>query len=121
MTRSQLSRRSFLQTTAAASTVFAAPYYVPQRAFGANERIVTGHIGVRNQGGPKNNLKHFLANAAAVCDVDKSVVTAAAKFVEESGKKCDVFSDYRKLLERKDIDAVIITTPDHWHALQTIH
>lgn len=121
MTRSTFSRRSFLQTTAAASAVFAAPYFVPQRAFGANERVVTGHIGVRNQGGPKANLKHFLANAAAVCDVDKSVAAAAAKFVEESGKKCAVFGDYRKLLERKDIDAVVITTPDHWHALQTIH
>ena len=44
------SRRSFLQSSAAASTLFAAPYFVPARAFGANERIITGHIGVGPQG-----------------------------------------------------------------------
>jgi predicted dehydrogenase len=121
MTRSSFTRRRFLQTTAAASAVFTAPYFVPQRALGANERVITGHIGVRNQGGPKANLKHFLKNAAAVCDVDSSVAAEAAKFVVESGRPCEVFGDYRNLLDRKDIDAIIITTPDHWHALQTIH
>lgn len=119
--RSQVTRRSFLgvTTAAAASTVFAAPYFVPRRAFGANERVVTGHIGVRNQG--SGNLKAFLNNAAAICDVDQEILGKAVKTVEQTGRKCDGFEDYRRMLDRKDIDAVIISTPDHWHALMTIH
>jgi predicted dehydrogenase len=112
------SRRTFLAASAAASTL-AIPYFIPARAFGANERILTGHIGVGNQG--KGNLKAFLDNAIAVCDVDSERAAAAAKTVEEKHGKCEVFSDYRKLLDNKDIDAVVITTPDHWHALPTIH
>jgi myo-inositol 2-dehydrogenase / D-chiro-inositol 1-dehydrogenase len=108
-----LSRRSFLQTSAAASTLFAAPYFVPARAFGANERIITGHIGVGPQG--KVNLKALLKNAAAVCDVDKNRAAEAAKMVTDGGNPCEVFGDYRKLLDRKDIDAVVIATPVDLH------
>jgi predicted dehydrogenase len=117
---SNVSRRRFLQTTAAASAVFAAPYYIPARAFGANERIITGAIGVKNRGGETQNLKDFRANCVAVCDVDQNVAGKAAKYVTEGGNKCDIYDDYRKLLDRKDIDAVVISTPDHWHALMTI-
>jgi predicted dehydrogenase len=117
---SNVSRRRFLQTTAAASAVFAAPYYVPARAFGANERIITGAIGVKNRGGETQNLKDFRANCVAVCDVDKNVAAKAAKYVTDGGNKCEIYEDYRKLLDRKDIDAVVISTPDHWHALMTI-
>ena len=112
-------RRQFLESTAAASVLAAAPLFVPARAFGANERIVTGHIGVGGQGNA--NLKGFLKNAVAVCDVDQTRAATTAKKVEEAGNKCEVFADYRKLLERKEIDAVVISTPDHWHALTTIH
>ena len=112
-------RRQFLKAAAATSVLTAAPLFVPARAFGASERVVTGHIGVGGQG--KANLKGFLANAAAVCDVDAQRASAAATLVSEAGGKCQVFADYRKLLDRKDIDAVVISTPDHWHALTTIH
>lgn len=116
---SRVSRRRFLQTTAAASAVFAVPYVVPSRVFGANERILTGHIGVGNQG--KGNLNAFLSHAVAVCDVDQQRIAQGAKMIEDKGGKCETYNDYRKLLDRKDIDAVVITTPDHWHALMTIH
>jgi predicted dehydrogenase len=96
-----------------------APAFIPSRAFGASERVITGHIGVGGRG--TENLKGFLANAAAVCDVDQSHAAGAAKLVEGQGNKCEVFDDYRRLLDRKDIDAVVISTPDHWHALTTIH
>src|SRR3954452_4181477 len=112
------SRRQFL--TAAAATL-AVPTIIPRSVFGANERIVTGHIGVRNQGLP--NLKAFLkiAAPAAVCDVDTRHLGAAVKAVEESRKSsCEGYKDYRRLLDRKDIDAVVVTTPDHWHALMTV-
>ncbi len=96
---------------------------MPSSAFGAAERIRLGHIGVRNQG--TNNLKAFLgkkdAEVVAVCDVDKEVLAAAKKLAEEkTGKSIATFGDYRKLLDDKSIDAVVVTTPDHWHARPTI-
>lgn len=122
-TRSQrLSRRRFLQTAAAVSGAFAAPYIIPSRAFGANERIVLGHIGVGGQGA--GNLNGFAGqkdvSIAAVCDVDSSRLEKTLKSATDRGHKAAGFADYRQLLERKDIDAVVISTPDHWHALQTI-
>jgi predicted dehydrogenase len=120
MPTKRFSRRRFLQTTAAASAAIAAGYFVPQRAFGANERIVTGAIGVKNRGGQTQNLKDFRANCVAVCDVDSHVAATAAKYVEDGGNRCEIYGDYRRLLDRKDIDAVVISTPDHWHALMTI-
>ena len=118
-----MNRRGFLATTAAGAATVAAPYFVPASAFGANERIVTGHIGVGGQG--RGNLGRFMGNssvkAAAVCDVDSGHAAKAASSVEKKFGKCEVFGDYRKLLERDDIDAVVISTPDHWHALATIH
>ena len=117
--RTSLSRRQFLKSTAAGAAVLAAPLYIPARAFGANERIVTGHIGMGGQG--RGTLKGFLDHAAAVCDVDTKHLAQAVKMVEEKGRTCDGYGDYRRLLDRSDIDAVVISTPDHWHALPTIH
>lgn len=106
-------RRRFLVQSALASTAFAAPLYIPARVFGANERIVTGHIGGGGQGSA--NLGGFGNTIGAVCDVDKTRLEAVAQ--KTGGKP---YSDFRKLLEQKDIDAVVISTPDHWHALATI-
>jgi predicted dehydrogenase len=126
--RTTVSRRRFLQTTAAASTAFAAPYFIPERAFGANERINLGFIGCKNRG--MQNMEGFSivgknpgqkqTNCAAVCDVDTNVIAAAVKAVEKTGHKPSTFGDYRKMLERKDIDAVVASVPDHWHAVMTI-
>ncbi|MBL8816458.1 MAG: Gfo/Idh/MocA family oxidoreductase [Planctomyces sp.] len=116
-------RRGFLKSSAAgAGSLFAAPLILPSRVFGANERVAVASIGVRNQGG--GNLKRFLdagTDVVAVCDVDSKVAGAAAETVMKSGVACQIYGDYRKLLERTDLDAVVITTPDHWHALMTIH
>jgi len=112
-------RRSFLKASAAA---FAAPYIVPASCFGANERITVGMIGVRNQG--TGNLKHFLGigcNVAGICDVDAEVRAKAMPIVAAKDQKAEEYEDYRKMLERKDLDAVVVTVPDHWHALITIH
>ncbi|MDP1796918.1 MAG: Gfo/Idh/MocA family oxidoreductase, partial [Planctomycetaceae bacterium] len=119
MSRTNVSRRQFL---AAASATFAAPYIIPARAFGANERIVTAHIGVGGQG--TSNLNAFMGKGvspAAVADVDSERLTRTVKLVTDKGHPCEGYGDYRKLLERKDIDAVVVSTPDHWHALATIH
>jgi predicted dehydrogenase len=115
----RVSRRQFLAATSAA---FAAPYIIPARAFGANERIVTAHIGIGGQG--TSNLNNFLkqgTSPAALCDVDADRLAKAVELVKGKGHACEGYADYRKLLDRKDIDAVVVTTPDHWHALPTIH
>jgi predicted dehydrogenase len=127
--RSLVSRRRFLQTTAAASTLFAAPYFIPQRAFGANERVNLGFVGCKNRG--MQNMEGFkivgkdagkmMTNCAAICDVDSGVLATAGRTIEkDSGQKPSTFGDYRQMLERKDIDAVVASVPDHWHALITI-
>lgn len=118
MTQRKINRRHFL----AAASAVAAPCFIPFRAFGANDRIVTAHIGVGGQG--LGNLNAFLGKGvtpAAICDVDSARLAKAVKLVTEKGHTCEGYQDYRKLLERKDIDAVVISTPDHWHALPTIH
>lgn len=85
-----------------------------------SEKIVIGMIGVRNMGG--GHLRGLVGNpgviVAAVCDVDESVRLEAKA---RTGGKADDYNDYRDLLDRNDIDAVLIATPDHWHALTTVH
>jgi len=118
MAQHKLNRRAFL----AASTAIAAPCFIPFRAFGANERVITAHIGVGGQG--TGNLNAFISKGAipaALCDVDSGRLAKAVKLTADKNLSCDGYGDYRKILDRKDIDAVVISTPDHWHALPTIH
>ena len=89
----------------------------------ASEKLTVGVIGVNGMG--FSNLKTFLkfpeVECAALCDVDSKVLEKRARETEEiSGKKPALYKDFRKLLEQKDIDVVIIGTPDHWHAIQMI-
>ncbi len=85
-----------------------------------NEFIRLGFIGVGNQG--MNNLRAFMKNAVAVCDVDKGHLAVAKRRVEETNNRpCADFTHYQKLLEDKSIDGVVVSTPDHWHALPAIH
>ena len=114
-------RRNFLQQAAGMSAAIAAPLVLPRSVFGANDRITLGFIGVKNQG--TSNLKGFLKQdvaITAICDVDSTVAGTAADLVQKAGHKPESFGDYRKLLDRKDVDAVVVTVPDHWHALMTI-
>lgn len=113
----QLNRRHFTKTLAAAGAVAALGNL---RVWGANEKIRLGFIGLGNRG--DQVLDAFLeqkdAEVVAICDIYQPYLDFAAKKIGTSPKQ---FKDYRKLLEQKDIDAVVIGTPDHWHALQTIH
>jgi predicted dehydrogenase len=113
----QSSRRQFLQGVAA---VGAAGLLLPsaRSAFGyaANERPVFATIGLRNQGWTITSKSLGLADFAALADVDANVLAENVSRVEQrQGKKPDAYKDYRKILERSDIDAVMIATPDHWH------
>jgi len=115
-----ISRRAFL---AAAGTVATAPFILPARARGANERLVFGFIGVGGMGrGLMYDMRRIALGGSvaigAVCDVDESRLAQA---VRGAGGGADPYRDYRYILERNDIDAVVIATPDHWHAVQTVH
>jgi predicted dehydrogenase len=78
-------------------------------------------IGVGNQGGPKNNMKYFLKNIVALCDLDKNYLTEASDFLQKQANLSAMMTDdYRRLLDAKDIDAVVVTVPDQWHATMTI-
>lgn len=90
---------------------------------GANDKIVVGLIGCNGMG--FSNLRTFLSKpnveCAALCDVDQTVLDKRTEDVRKlNGNKVVQYKDYRKLLERKDIDVVIIGTPDHWHCLQMV-
>ncbi len=112
------SRRQFLQGLAAAG---AAGMFWPgsQRAFGyqsPNERPVFATIGLRNQGWAITSKSFKFADFAALADVDANVLEDnVAKTEQRQKAKPDAYKDYRKILDRSDIDAVMIATPDHWH------
>ena len=93
------------------------------RPMGANDRINVALIGCRNMGwGDLNDaLLRPEVRCVALCDVDRKILEdRAAELVKRIGVKPDLYGDYRKLLERQDLDAVIIGTPDHWHCLQMV-
>lgn len=127
-------RREFIkQSTAAAVTVaavsqFKTPVYGQSQApstgrvIGANDRVNVAFVGVGGQGmahvrSIKNNAGDNNVNIVAACDVSKHRAEEAKAWIEkDNGPKCDTAADYRKLLERKDIDAICCATVDHWHA-----
>ena len=91
-----------------------------RRVLGANDRIRVGFVGLGNRGDQVLDafLKHPDAEVVALCDLYQPYLDFAAQKV---GGQPRQFKDYRKLLELKDLDAVAINTPDHWHALQMTH
>jgi predicted dehydrogenase len=114
-------RREFIRTGAAGAAgagLALSSRPASARIIGANDRIVMALIGAGRMGigNMKNALKHDNVGVAAVCDVYRPNLEKGAAAAPGAEK----YTDFRKILDRKDIDAVIIGTPDHWHALQTI-
>ena len=118
------SRRSFLKDTVFGGAILGLSPRTHRSVFASqppSERVRIGMIGVGNQGGPKNNMKYFFKNIVALCDLDKNYLGEANDFLQkEAGIKATLTEDYRRLLDAKDVDAVVVTVPDQWHALMTI-
>lgn len=104
------SRRGFIKTAAAASTVYS---LLPDTILGANERVNIGMIGVGSKGG--GHLKAFNRSGSRVVAVSDPDTDRMNK-----GGNVAKHRDFRKLLEMKDVDAVVISTPNHWHCLAAI-
>ena len=118
---SKMNRRTFLKSTLATSAAIAVPTIIPQSAFGANERLTMALIG---SGGRGTWLaQHFSeleeSVLVAACDVNRDRLAKGVERINNvnGNKNCKSYADFRELLERKDIDAVIVATPDHWHSL----
>lgn len=123
------SRRNFLKRTGLVGASLVFPSVVPSRVFGQqapSNRVNLGHIGVGGQGGGllQGMMGQPMAQSVAVCDPIRERRESAARRVDqyyagqrksESLRGCSVYTDFRELLARPDIDAVVVATPDHWH------
>lgn len=126
-----ISRRKFIQCSSTAvvglglaSSGIAQTDNLLGKKRSANDKVVFGLIGCGGMGmaNANNFMGHADAEIAAVCDVDSSRMPGDIKRITDKyGRAPHVFHDYRKMLERKDIDAIIVGSPDHWHALNLIH
>jgi glucose-fructose oxidoreductase len=121
-------RRSFIKSS---SAILAVPFIIPSSVFGKNsvppsDRVTLGHIGVGGRGGSllHSHLQLSDSVSVAVCDTFKSKRDQRAQEVNDYYAKalnlpgysgCAAYSDFRDVLARTDIDAVVIATPDHWH------
>jgi predicted dehydrogenase len=118
----RISRRTFAAQTTAA---LAAPLVIPSRLLGQNAPSRTLNIGFIGTGdhGIEWNLRRYLnhkdARVIVVCDVDRKRMEKAKTIVDEQylNKDCAMTGDFREVIARPDIDAVMISTPDHWHTL----
>jgi hypothetical protein len=132
-----LSRRAFLRRSVAAS-LLAVPWIIPSSVRGGNGAVAPNdriNVGLIGRGAMGSGHLHVLAGhpqtqLVAVCEVDRvrreqgvreADQICAAQRGTESYRHCVGINDYRELLARPDIDAVVIPTPDHWHSLQSIH
>jgi len=131
--QNDFSRRRFLK--AASAFTISAPFILRSNIWAAtvppSDRLTLGFIGMghQNRGLLSDFINRSTTQVLAVCDVDTTRREAAKKFVEDfyakkngqdSYKGCGAYEDFRDVLARKDIDAVVIATPDHWHAIIAI-
>jgi predicted dehydrogenase len=126
-TRLNVSRRQFLATTAA---VIAAPTIIPASALGQgsrpapSERITMGIVGwgMMGPGNTDGFMKQSDCQVVAACDLDKRYLDKAVGAVNKfyGNQDCKAYHDFREMMARDDIDAIMLAVPDHWHALTSI-
>ncbi len=117
-----ISRRSFLQRTALASAALGLPASSWSQVAGANNDIRMAVVGFHGRGKDHINSITKLKGVrlVALCDVDKNVLDKEAVGLKAGGIPVESYTDIRKLLENKNVDAISIATPNHWHALAAI-
>ena len=120
MTKQNTTRRNFIKTASAVAAVGATtPYFTSsQKAFAnqdKNDRPQIGCIGVGSMGSGDARQHAGFGDILAVCDVDSRRADAAKNAGNIGKGKADAYEDYRKVLDRNDIDVVSVVTPDHWH------
>jgi predicted dehydrogenase len=117
-----LARRTFLKSSLTATAALSVPARFWAQVPGANDDIRVAVIGFNGRG--RGHLKEFQdvegVRVVALCDVDRTVLEGEARKFRDRQQSIETFTDVRRLLERKDIDAVTTATPNHWHALITV-
>lgn len=123
MDRKKFIQQSTLLTGAGLLVPSLTSFRKASQKIGANDTLVIGAIGINGMGW--SDTKALLnipgVKLAAICDVDQNVLEKREAEMKAQGVRVKTFTDYRKLLEEKEIDAVVIGSPDHWHALMMIH
>ena len=118
--RGSVSRRSFLKSSLATGAALALTPALKAR--GANDDLRVAVVGVRGHG--RTHIRGYLdmpgVRLVALCDVDQAMLDRELKRLEQRDQKADGYRDLRHLLERNDIDAISVATPNHWHALATV-
>ncbi len=125
--KNHLSRRAFVKRLGAAITV---PYIIPASALGKDGHVAPSNrisVGAIATGGQARGLINATlwqddARVVALCDVNRNVLEGVKNKVNEhyGNQDCQTYHDFRDVIARKDIDAVIIAPPDHWHAIPCI-
>lgn len=118
-----MERRSFLTRTGTLAGMAVAGSLAPGRVLGANDKINVAGIGVRSQG--NGNIMNFIdtgeTNIVTLCDVDTDQLEdKAGKVAEKQGKRPKTVTDYREVINDPEVDAIMIATPDHWHAIHAL-
>lgn len=123
MDRKKFIQQSTLLTGAGLLLPSLTSFRKASQKIGANDTLIIGAIGINGMGW--SDTKALLnipgVKLAAICDVDQNVLEKREAEMKAQGVRVKTFTDYRKLLEEKEIDAVVIGSPDHWHALMMIH
>ena len=119
----QVSRRAFLKKGSFTAAVATSPLFWSKPSPAASDRVRVAVLGVNGRG--KDHISGFMGlenvEVATLCDPDASLLAERAKEIEKQyGKKVKAVQDLRKVFDDKEIDAVSIATPNHWHALATI-
>jgi len=125
MNQKKTSRRTFLKSAAAAGAVTLGGALTPSTVLGANDRVTIALIGCGGMG--RGHLGNLLRNSGednirvvSVCDVYQRRLNQAQKMCSDADYTAEPYLDYRKIIDRNDIDAVLIATPDHWHAKMAV-